>query len=174
MSNHNINNVKITEIENFSDFFNVYKIYRNPPYCEAWTEEEIIKEYEKIKQNGKLFGYYIQKKCIGIVSLIENNQPLKFNSNINAIYLSDLAVLSDYRKSLVALELVNFAIKYAKQNSFDKIYLRTLKDSSSYEFSLFKKMGFIKINDKVEVVKRTRTRLMKEEDCRFYWQYEIV
>ena len=174
MSDHKINNVKIAEIKDFTDFSHVYKIYQNPPYCEVWTDEDIKNEYEKIKQNGKVFGYYIQGKCIGIVSLIEKNQPLKFNSNVNAIYLSDLAVLSDFRKSLVALELINFAIEYAKQNSFNKIYLRTLKDSSSYEFSVFKMKGFVKIEDKVDVIKRSRTRSMKEEDCRFYWQCDIV
>lgn len=171
MSNHA--NHEIREINDFCVFYNVYKTYTYPPYNEKWSEEEIEQEFFKIKQNGTLFGYFIDDKCIGIIALRSTNQPLDFKDNIKAIYLSDLAIIYEYNKSQAALKLVEFAINYAKENGYSKIYLRTLKDNYSNEFNVFKKAGFKKMPDVIQVVKKQRTRSMKEEDCRFFWQLDI-
>ena len=58
-------------------------------------------------------------------------------------------------------------------DEYSLIYLRTLKDNYSNEYKVFKKVGFTKMPDVIEVVKRKRTRLMKEEDCRFFWQLKL-
>lgn len=164
----------INEITNFQTFCNVYKIYSYPPYNEKWSEEEIKQEFLKIIQNGVLFGYFIGDKCIGILALRSRNQPLVFQNGIKAIYLSDLAILYEYNKTQAASKLVEFAINYSKENGYSKIYLRTLKDHSSIEFNVFKKAGFRKLQDVIQIVKKQRTRLVNEEDCRFFWQLDII
>lgn len=163
----------IDELSDFKSFANVYKVYMMPPYCEKWTYKDIECEYKTIKEKGKLYGAFCNEKCIGILALRFDKQPIKFESNIKAVYLSDLAVLSDYRNSNLAFELVKFAIGYAREKRYNKIYLRTLEGDSSYEYHVFKDFGFTKIPDVVEIVNMPRTRKMDNEDCRFFWQYDI-
>lgn len=164
---------EIKEVNDYSTFYNVYKTYTYPPYNEDWTDSEIEQEYHNINQRGFLYGYFIDGKCIGILALRIKDQPLEFDNNTKSIYLSDLTVVYKYNKSDTALRLIEFAINYAKENEYSLIYLRTLKDNYSNEYKVFKKVGFTKMPDVIEVVKRKRTRLMKEEDCRFFWQLKL-
>ena len=173
MKNESDYNHVIKQITNYEDFSKVYKVYRLPPYSENWPEEKIKQEYDIITKTGIVFGYYIDKDCVGIVALKFKDHPLKFKESEKPIYLSDLAVLSKYRNLMVDLILVQYAINFAKMEGYSKIYLRTLKGSSSYESPVFRKVGFTKINDACQVVKHERTRRMKDEDLRFFWQYKI-
>ena len=163
----------VAELNDIESLANVYKVYMMPPYCEKWTDKDIEHEYKAIKENGKLYGAFCNKNCVGIVALRFDKQPLKFEPSIRALYLSDLAVLSNYRNSNIAFELVKFVIEYAKEKRYSRIYLRTLEGDASYEYPVFKYFRFTKIPDVVEVVNMPRTRKMDNEDCRFFLQYDI-
>lgn len=163
---------EIKEVNEYSTFYNVYKTYTYPPYNENWSDTEIEQEYQQIKKNGILFGAFVDGKCIGILALRTKNQPLDFG-DIKTIYLSDLTVTYKYTKTDIASKLVAFGIEFARNNGYSLIYLRTLKDHYSNEYKVYKKAGFTKIPDVCEIVKRKRTRLMKEEDCRFFWQLKL-
>ena len=106
MYDHTKTNYEIVNVRNYEDFLHVYRIYTLPPYCEKWTNEEIYKAYENILKNGIVFACYIDSKCVGIIALKEKDQPLKFDTEESAIYVSDLAVLSEYRKLPIAEELL--------------------------------------------------------------------
>ena len=50
---------RIKDVKNYSDFRKVFEVFRDKPFYENWIDDEMLKEYEFLKQYGEIYGYYI-------------------------------------------------------------------------------------------------------------------
>lgn len=92
----NIKEITYTEIQ---DFINAFKVFRDAPYYEDWTEKMIREEYELLTQKGHVYGYYINGKCVGIVTFrpmrLEDHPPVHYDNPEVVAYLSDITVFQN-------------------------------------------------------------------------------
>ncbi len=88
---------------------------------------------------------------MGIVTLIygaKASHPVKFDDPSKVIYISDLAVLHQYRGKGVGSELAKYAlIKAYMKDNYNHMYLRTNLEGSMSE-NIFDKLGFEVMKDK--------------------------
>ena len=54
--------------DKIEDFVNLYKVFRNPPYYEAWTDQMIRDEYYDLLEDGHVCGYYLDGVCVGLIT----------------------------------------------------------------------------------------------------------
>lgn len=131
--------------EDLKDFKNVFKVFREHPFYEMWTEKQIDEEFDYLTQNGAIFGYYNNNEILGINTIIygaKTEHPIVFPNNERVLYVSDIAVLENARgKGIGSLLLKNTIDMASENNLYDYIYLRTNLEGSMSE-GLSKKQGF--------------------------------
>lgn len=74
-------NNKIRIVNNFVQFRDVFKVFMDEPFYEAWTNDDMEEEYNEIKNNGEIIGYYNNNDLSGILTLIDGareSHPVKF------------------------------------------------------------------------------------------------
>lgn len=170
------NDSVIKEIYVENDFAKVFKVFREHPYNEQWTNTQIRQEYFKLKEKGKVLGYYIDKKCVGLITfyqIIPGEHPVVYLPNQKVLYFSDVAVLPEYRNNGIASKLIEVMINYAKLNCYDIIYMRTMQPNISMSYSIVIKLGFKLINNVTENKEMQRTNGKKEIDTRIFLEYKI-
>lgn len=166
----------IKEICIEEEFAEVFKVFREYPYNEQWPDDEIRQEYIELKSKGKVFGYYIDEKCVGLISfykMIENEHPVVYPTDKKILYFSDVAVLPEYRNNGIASKLIKVMISYAEANSYDVIYMRTMQPNISMSYPIVIKLGFKLINNVIENKEMQRTNGKKETDARIFLEYNI-
>lgn len=134
---------KITDKVSYDDFKEIYKVFKDKPYEEKYTEEDYREIYEEYIAKGKIYGAYIDDKIVGIIAITygaKKTQPVDFPGK-KVIYLSDVAVDSRYRKQGLGTKLMSYIIAESKLNNNNLIYMRTLKEGSM-SASIAKKLGF--------------------------------
>ena len=113
-----MNNV-IKDVNNYDDFKKVFLVFCGAPFFENWKEDELRKEYEYLKQNGEIYGYYLNNlDMVGLVSIIYGavkDHPLLFTSPEKTIYLSDIAIIPTERGNGYAKILADFILDYANK-----------------------------------------------------------
>lgn len=170
------NNFLIKEVEKVEEFKKVFSVFRNWPYNELWPDEEIEIEFEKAKQKGKVFGYYIDSECVGIISfydMIPFEHPVTYNEKLKVLYFSDIAVLEEYRNRGIATTLLNYMIKYAHVKNYDKIYMRTMQPEKSMSYRMVIANGFSVISGITENKKMQRMNGKVEADDRIFLEYNV-
>ena len=144
-------NGRIQNLKDYKEFRKVFDIFKHYPFYEAWTEEEFQEEFEELKKYGEIFGYYMNTgEIIGLVSLIygaKSAHPVTFEDPSRVMYLSDIAVLDEFRSQGYGSRLADFAIGYTELfNYYKEMYLRTNLENSMSE-GIFVKRGFEVMKD---------------------------
>lgn len=137
---------RIKNMKDYEEFRKVFEIFRRYPFFEKWTEDEFYKEFEYLKKFGEIYGYYNHLGNItGLVSLVYGSKaehPVRFECPDRIMYVSDLAVIEDYRGKGIATKLLRFAIDYTiLLNYYNAMYARTNLEGSMSEGILLKQ-GF--------------------------------
>ena len=174
---------RIKDVKNYSDFRKVFEVFKDKPFYENWIDDEMLKEYEFLKQYGEIYGYYIDDtKIVGLVSIIYGSikeHPVKFLNPEKTIYLSDIAVVSDERGKGYAKKLADFIIEYAELfDYYDEMYLRTNLTGSMSE-KIFLARGFEIMKDEnnkiiTQDVSFERTNGLIEKDTRKFLSKRLV
>ena len=137
---------KISENVSYEDFKNIYKVFGEKPYEEKYTEEDFKEIYEEYLKKGKIYGAYVDERLVGIIAITygaKKGQPVNYEGK-EVVYLSDVAVDSEYRKQGLGTKLMAYVVAEGKIEGKNVIYMRTLKEESM-SASIAKKIGFTQI-----------------------------
>lgn len=182
----NINFSKINEnlriVKDFDDFKKVFGVFKTEPFYEDWSDEEMYEEFQSIKKNGEIIGYYKNNDIVGILDLIdgaEDKHPVKFIEPKNVLYISDIAVVKEARGKGYAKDLVRNLMLSLNNvlTQYDYAYLRTnLKGSMSER--LFLPYGFETMRDEnnqiiIQQVSFPRTIDIQDTDERKFLSKKI-
>ena len=151
---------EIKEMEKKEDFRRVYKVFMEKPYEEKYTEEEMDEIYEEYKAAGKVFGAYVDDRCVGLIAILRGkreSQPVEFDTD-NIAYLADIAVLKEYRAAGLGSKLMIAGLFKAKEEGFDKMYMRTLVKGESMSYGIACKVGFEEIDGVYQMVETENVR----------------
>ena len=155
----------IREVNSVEDFSNVYKVFGEKPYEEKYTEEDFREIYEEYKELGTIYGAYVDDRCVGLIAILRgkrNGQPVEFESEEGLSYLADIAVLREYRVAGLGTKLLIDALFRAKEDGFNKMYMRTLERGESMSYGIAKKVGFEQIEDVYQMVETENIRGEKQ------------
>ncbi len=160
------------------DFVNVYKVFRNPPYYEAWTDNMIREEYEDLLSDGHVCGYYIDTKCVGLITFrpmrLKDLHPVHYEHPEKVAYLADIAVLPEYRGKGIGTQLMQYALDELKREGFQKVYMKTLVVGKSMSYGIAVKLGFKLLEGVTSIDKMERVSNEKEEeDVKIYLDREL-
>ena len=141
----------IVTVKNFNDFKDVFSVFREEPFYEDWQDDSIREQFDYLKENGEVLGYYTDRNIVGIYSMVGGaipTHPVKFIEPEKVIYLSDIAIKKKYRGKGYAKDLVNFFMNYFEnQDYYNEAYFRTNLVGSMSE-RLMLPYGFKPILDK--------------------------
>lgn len=143
-------------VNNYDDFKKVFDVFKGYPFFEDWKDNEIEEEFYYIKKNGEVFGIYYDKNTImGILNLIysaRDYHPVTFSDPERVMYISDIAMLKEYRGNGFAKRLADFSIDYTNDlNRYDYMYLRTNLEGSMSE-KIFTDRGFTVMKDNGKII----------------------
>ena len=167
----------IRNLEDFTDYLRIFKVFESFPFFEKWTEEEIREEFDLNVANGHIFGYYENGDCVAFISMRNqqpNEHPVHYGHESKVLYLSDLAVLPKYRHRGIATQLLEHALNVAVSEGYKFAYLR-INDNNPMAFGIAKKQGFRKEYDYCEVVTRPHTMalLKHSEEFRIFMSKKL-
>lgn len=172
---------KIKEIteENIQDFMKLYKVFRMGPYYENWTDELILDEYNDLAQDAHICGFYLNNKCVGLVTFrpmrLSDKHPVKYDRPEKVAYMADISVLKKYRCRGIGTALMEHAIRVSKQEGFETLYMKTLEIGKSMSYDIAIKLGF-KLLEGVTSID-TMERLVKgrsKEDLKIYLDRALI
>lgn len=149
---------KIKEINELADFESVYQVFSEEPYNEKYTKEELQEIYEEYKEEGYMYGVYDEDKCLGLIALkngAQEEHPVEFEEK-RVMYLADIAVLDEYRRTGLGTELMLYGALQSKALGYQKLYMRTLREKSMSK-GIATNIGFNQIPDVYQIVERERT-----------------
>lgn len=159
--------------ERIKDFIELYKVFKEKPYYEAWSDEMICEWYNDLYYNGYVYGCYLDQKCVGIVTFIpmriEDHHPVHYENPEKVAYLSDITVLPEYRGKGIGTSLMQYALDKMKKEGFETAYMKTLEVGKSMSYGIAVKLGFKLLEgvtsiDKMERIVKDRS----EEDIKIY------
>jgi len=141
----------IKNVNNYDEFKKVFTVFRGEPFFENWTEDQLRYEFDYLKKDGEIYGYYLDNlDMVGLVSIIYGaikDHPIIFKNPEKTIYLSDIAVINSERGNGYAKKLADFIINYVKGfNNYNEMYMRTNLEGSMSE-RIFLNRGFEIIRD---------------------------
>ena len=163
----------IKPITNFEDFESVFKVFEGFPYSEIWTPSQIKKEFDSYKKNGYVFGYYIEDKCVGMISAVPvDSCSVTFDvpDGLSVIYVRDIAVLPEFRHRGIGSTLFKNMLEFAKKLGYSYAFFR-YSDTNPMILGIAKKLGFTRDYDACEVISHPRhddSLLRSDEDLRFF------
>lgn len=169
---------QITPIR-IEDFIKLYKVFRNAPYYEDWTDELIIEEYNSLLTDGYVYGCYLEEdNCVGLITFrpmhLEDLHPVHYEHPEKVAYLADITVLPEYRGQGIGTCLMQYALDVLKEEGFEKVYMKTLEVGKSMSYGIAVKLGF-KLLDGVTSIDRMK-RVIKErneEDVKIFLDREL-
>lgn len=167
----------IKDLKDFTEYSRVFKVFESFPFFEMWTEEEIRAEFDLNLANGHIFGYYEDGICVAFVSMRNqhhNEHPVHYGHESKVLYISDMAVLPNYRQRGIATKLLEHALNVAVSEGYQFAYLR-INDNNPMALGIFKKHGFCKEYDYCEVVTRPHTKHASKypEDFRVFMSKKL-
>ena len=178
LSNEIILHGEIRNNVNFEDFATVFKVFSYGPFFEDWSPEMVYKKYNSFHiKDGFVFGYYLDGKCVAILTLrpfIPGEHPVSFASNSKTMYLSDIATLPAYRCRGIGTTLMLHSLQTSKALGYKNIYLRSNEKSISMLFGIAKRCGFSQIWDLCEEVDFPRVNpYIANKDLRIFMAKEL-
>lgn len=167
----------IKNLDDFTEYSRIFKVFESFPFFEKWTEEEIREEFDLNVANGHIFGYYEDGTCVAFISMRNqqpNEHPVHYGHESKVLYLSDLAVLPKYRQRGIATQLFEHALNVAVSEGYKFAYLR-INDNNPMAFDIARKQGFRKEHDYCEIVTRPHTRDASKhpEEFRIFMSKEL-
>lgn len=160
-------------------FMRVYqKVFGGEPYNEKWTFKEILEEKKLIiREAGKLIGFYRDEKLIGFVTyrnMLQNEHlEISYPETENVGYISDIAVLEEFRNQGIGSMLFETCLKSMKADGFTIALMRTLKNGSM-SYNIAKRHGLKEILGKEEIVKKERINNDKpQKDIRIFLDVKL-
>lgn len=157
---------KIKELTDLNDFKKVYTVFSDAPYFEKYTEEELENIFTEYHEKGYIYGAYAKEKCLGLIALeigLNEEHPVNFQDK-KIMYLSDVAVLKEYREKGLGQQLMLYGVMQSKLLGYDRIYMRTLEENSM-SYGIASKIGFQQIPNAFQDVEKERmdgtTKTMK-------------
>lgn len=140
-----------------ANFIHLYQtIFSEPPWEETWSDQEVIdRAWEPLVGNGCLFlaldgdtpiGFGGASTLAGGIAefshdfLLEHRHMLGFPLE-NAVYMSELAVLSGYRRRGIATQLVYERLMWAKSQGLTHFIFTTAEDGSNSKTLYLEKLG---------------------------------
>lgn len=160
----------------FEDFAPVFKVFEGYPFCESWSTEAMLREYNSFQvQDGIIFGYYLDGKCVGILTfrpLVPGEHPVEYPADKKVMYLSDVATLYEYRGRGIGTHLLHHGSRHLEVLGYDYIYLRTNESDSMVE-PIAAKCGFKRIWDLCEEVERPRIDGTVGKDLRMFMEKKL-
>ncbi len=158
-------NICVGEIRDnvsYEDFAKVFKVFTYAPFFEDWSSEMVLNAYNTFKvKDGYIFGYYFEDECVGILTLrpiIPGEHPVTYPSDVKVMYLSDIAVMPEYRGMGIGTQLFLHGLRHSKVLGYDFIYLRTNEKGTSMSYHIAEKCGFKQIWDLCQEVEFPRTK----------------
>ena len=168
-------NSSIRKLVNYDDFVTVFKVFEDYPFFESWSATDLEEEFNMQSTNGEIFGYYVDRKCVGLISIlpyVKGKHPVNFKNGKKVAYLSDVAVLPEYRGKGIASKLFDYIIAHTKVLGFEKIYLRTNKGISMV-FGIAVKHGFTVMKGVEQDVERIRVDGIIQKDTRIFLEKKL-
>lgn len=162
----------------FEEFATVFKVYEGYPFYESWSENEVKEEYLSYEaKGGGVFGYYIDDKCVAILTLhpqVQGEHPVNYPKEKKVMYLSDVATLGAYRGMGIATQLFQHALRHTEVLGYDYIYLRTNYDEAqSMSANIARKCGFNRIWDLCQEIEKRRTDGIVRKDLRMFMDKKL-
>ena len=109
----------------------------NAPTHPAFIKEEkILKEHSA---GNRFYGYYKENKLIGSVAIKKNNN--------DSYYLERLAVKPKYRHNGIGKKLIDYCIKYVKENEGSELLIAIINENNILK-KWYKDYGFKEIETK--------------------------
>lgn len=171
-------NIRAITTESIQDFIALYRVFEEPPYEEFYTEEELVNEYEKLSELGYVFGYYLDQKCVGLITfycsanengVVNPEHPVHYDNPEKVVYLSDMTVLKECRCKGIGRELMEFALDTCKSAGFEKVYMRTLQKEQSMSYRLAVRLGFSVLENVEQSVVQERINSERDkQDMRIF------
>ena len=170
--------IKAITPDKVRDFVRAYKVFCNPPYCEAWTDTMIVEEYIELTKYGHVYGYYIGEECVGTVTfrtmLLKDGHPVHYENPQKIAYFADLTVLQEYRGKGIGTELMKYALKVMKEEGYERVYMKTLEVGKSMSYGIAVKLGFKLLEGVNSIDKMSRLQEEREEeDLKIYLDREL-
>lgn len=150
------------------DFIDVYKeVFGGDPYNEVWTTPEVKKEYDIITaENGAVISCYINNKCIGFVTYreeIAGEHPVKYPDTEKVGYISDIAVLKEYRNKGIGTFLFSACLINMRIDGYTIALMRTLQKGKSMSYDIAIRAGMKVLENVTELVQKDRNDDNREE-----------
>lgn len=149
----------IKKLENLEDFQKVYKVFSGEPYNEMYTEEELEEIFREYEEKGYIYGAFNDdNKCMGLIAITrgqKNEHPVDYPGE-KVMYLSDIAVLDEYRRTGLGSQLIIYGLMESYAMGYSKMYMRTLEKGKSMSYGIANKVGFTQIPGVYQMVDRTR------------------
>ena len=165
--------IKAITPDKIEDFVKLYEVFRNSPYYEAWTKDNIREEFKDLYKNGHVYGYYLNNECVGLVTFrpmrFKDNHPVYYEHPEKVAYLADITVLEEHRKKGIGTELMQYAFEVLRKEGFEVVYMKTLEIGKSMSYGIAIKSGFRLLEgvtsiDRMERVIKERA----EDDIKIY------
>jgi len=178
LSNEKLRNGEIRDNVSPEDFAAVFKVFSYAPFFEDWSPEMVLEEYHSFQvKDGSIFGYYIDGKCVAILTLrpfVPGEHPVSFDSDSKTMYLSDIATLHAYRGLGIGTQLFLHGLRHTKVLGYKNIYLRTNEKNISMSYHIAQRCGFTQIWDLCQEVEFPRTNpLVPSKDLRIFMAKEL-
>ena len=169
--------LRIIDKEHYSDFVKLYKIFEKPPYSEKYSDQDLLNEFNFLTSGGHIYGYYENDICIGMVTYNKRTayteHPILYEHPENVAYLSDVTVLEEHRGKGIGTLLMKYAMKKAKEEGYDTMYMRTLQPGQSMSYGIAIKLGF-KLLKETETITRVRLDENRDEtDVRIFLEVSL-
>lgn len=165
--------IKAIHPSNIADFIKVFKVFRDAPYYEDWTDEVITEEYNDLYSNGHVFGYYLDGKCVGLITFRPmketDHHPIFYDHPEKVAYFSDFAVLNTYQGHGIGTALMGHMLNVLTEEHYEIVYMKTLEVGKSMSYGIAVKHGFKLLEGVTSVDRMDRTvEGISEEDIKIY------
>ena len=176
-------NIRVITPNKIGDFITLYRVFELPPYEEAYSDEFLVEEYNNLRALGSVYGYYIDDKCVGLITyyrsanengIVDHDHPILYEHPENVVYFSDVTVLSEYRGRGIGTKLMEYMIVDCKSKGIEKIYMRTLPIGQSMSYGIAVKLGFKLLENVTQAVIQERVNEERnEEDVRIFLEKNL-
>lgn len=166
---------EIREMDSKENFRGVYKVFMEKPYEEKYTDEEMDEIFDEYKRKGKIYGAYVDDRCVGLIAILKGKrktQPVEFDTD-NVAYLADIAVLREYRVAGLGSKLMVAGLFKAKEDGFDKMYMRTLVKGESMSYGIANRLGFEEIEGVSQMVETENVRGEKQVKKNIFLEIDL-
>ena len=165
--------IKAIHRSSIEDFVTVFKVFRDAPYYEDWSDNMIIEEYNDLYSNGHVFGYYLDDKCVGIITfrpMKENDHhPIYYEHPEKVAYFSDFAVLKSYQGHGIGTALMKHMLNVLTEEHYETVYMKTLEVGKSMSYGIAVKHGFKPLEGVTSIDRMDRTvEGISKEDIKIY------